>query len=313
MQSLPKCLLLPIDGSRESLRPIEFVGRLYPGLHDVNLILGYFVPPLPPVYSSMFAESAEMMKKRREHLESREKDTRRIFAQAKDVLLRAGFAPELIQEHIEQREMSVAKQACLLADMKKVDAILVQQTVTSSLEGFLRGTSPSALLQHCLTSPIWFTEGTVDVGNAAICIFNEEASLRIADHAGFMLSDTRTAITLLHASRSCGAPVFSGLAQKSRDLAAWAASPEGKEAMPYLTRASEIVRDQGIGDDRVRIAIIPGRGDIVGEILSWCGKNGVGIVGLGHSQPEGIWSFLRTSVTKKVLSSFKDMSVWVMQ
>ncbi|MCE5335211.1 MAG: universal stress protein [Desulfobacteraceae bacterium] len=313
VQHLPKCLLLPIDGSREALRPIEFVSRLYPGLRDVNLILGYLVSPLPPAYSGMYADSADIMKRRREYLENREKETRRIFADAKEVLLKAGFAEELLHEHMEQREMSVAKHACLLADMKKVDAVLVQQTVSSALEGFLKGSSPSGLLQHCLASPIWFTDGSVDPTNAAICIFNEEASLRIADHAAFMLSETNTSITLLHASKSCDYAIVSGLEPPSAELSAWASSPEGKTAMPYLAKSSELIRDQGIDESRLRIAIIPNRGDTVGEILSWCGKSGVGIVGLGHSQPEGTWSFLKTSVTKKILSSFKNMSVWVMQ
>ena len=31
---------------------------------------------------------------------------------------------------------------------------------------------------------------------------------------------------------------------------------------------------------------------LTGEILSWCASNGVGIIGLGHSQPEGVWSFV---------------------
>ncbi len=311
--NLPKCLLLPIDGSDESLRPIEFVSRLYPGAHDVNLILCYFMPPPPPALSGIYAESAGLVRKRREFLESRAKDTRRIFDRAKNLLLKAGFSEELIHEHIQQKEMTVARHACLLADTKKVDAILVQKRISSSLEGFLRGTSPSTLLQHCLSSPIWFTEGEVDAGSAAICIFNEDTSLRIADHAAFMLAGTRTDITLLHASRSVQRPVSCGRSDKPGELSRWAATPAGREIMPYLTKAADIVMDYGVEESRIQITVIPSKGDAASEILAWCRETGTAIIGLGHSQPEGIWSFLRTSVTRKILDEFRNMAVWVTQ
>jgi nucleotide-binding universal stress UspA family protein len=313
MEKLPKCLLLPIDGTDDSIRPVEFLRRLYPDTSDVNLILCYFIPPLPPVYAGMFAESAEMVKKKRELLQSREQDTRRIFDHARKALLNVGFSQELIQTHVQQKEMTVAKHACLLADTKKVDAVLVQKRITSNLEGFIRGSSPSALLNHCLTSPIWFTEGDVEPKKAAICIFKEEACMRIADHAGFMLSDTGIPITLLHASRAVSVPVRCRQPETSAAFAHWASSPEGREIKPYLTRAAEILMDYGIAEDRVEVTLIPSRGDTAQEILTWCRGSGTGIIGLGHSEPEGIWSFLKTSVTKNILAEFKNMAVWVTQ
>ena len=44
----------------------------------------------------------------------------------------------------------------------------------------------------------------------------------------------------------------------------------------------------------------------------WCFFS-IGIVVLGHSSPEGVWSFLKTSVTKKILDEFQDMAIWVNQ
>ena len=81
----------------------------------------------------------------------------------------------------------------------------------------------------------------------------------------------------------------------------------------YLLEAASILADYGIDESRIRITLIPNRGDTAGEILSWCASNGVGIIGLGHSRPEGIWSFLKTSVTRKILQDFKNMAVWVAQ
>ncbi len=293
METLTKCLLLPIDGTSESLRPIKFISRLYP-VSEVSLILCYFAAP--------YSEA------------KRHQDPRHIFSEAKEVLLKAGFSAKLIQEQVGQRQMSVAKQACLLADIRKVDAVAVQKRVTSSLEGFLMGDPTSALLLHCQRSPVWFTEGEIDPKSAAICIVDEEASLRIADHAGYMLSGSGAKITLLQAVRKLSHSIswrpFDALKRPEGWEADMAISP-GKRA--YLQRAAEILKDYGIDEGLIQITCIPDRGNTADEILSWCTSNGVGIVGLGHSEPEGTWSFLRTSITKKILSDFKNMAVWVAQ
>lgn len=313
MANHPKCLLLPIDKSPESLRPVEFLSRLYNGVRGLNLILSYFLPPLAPIYREASAESHQMIEKRREVLGSRERETRDIFQNARKILLDAGFSPDDIQEHIEQKQMTVAKHACLLADIRQVDAIVVPKRVSSNLEGFLKGDSPASLLQHCLASPIWFTEGDIDAGRAAICISSEDAALHIADHAGYMLANTSCSITLLHAAKSVSTTVKSTLPEMESALAGWSRTSQGQEKMPYLRKAAEILSVNGVEKDRISISIIPSRNTVANEILSWCASNGISIIGLGHSEPEGVWSFLRASVTKQILSDFKNMAVWVTQ
>ena len=312
MQTLPKCLLLPIDGTNESLRPVAFISGLYP-VSEVSLILCYFSPQVPPVYSGDVAPSRELLRKKKEFFQGRQQDIRRIFDHAKDALVKAGFSEELIQEHVQQGQMSVAKRACLLADIRKVDAVIVQKRVSSSLEGFVKGDSASALLEHCLTSPVWFTEGKIDPKRAAICIVDEDASLRIADHAGYMLSGTGAEITLLHSARKAVYPVSCRPSEAADKLADYADSSARRGQLSYLLKAASILADYGIDESRTQITLIPSGGDTAGEILSWCASNGVGIIGLGHSQPEGIWSFLKTSVTRKILEDFKNMAVWVAQ
>lgn len=312
MQTPPRCLLLPVDGTEESLRPISFIRRLYP-VTEVSLILCYFTPPPPPIYTGLAVENAGMLKKKREFAESRQKEARRIFTHAKEVLLKAGFSEELIQEHIQQREMSVARHACLLADIRKVDAIVVQKRVTSSLEGFILGDPTSALLQHCLSSPVWFTDGEIDPKRAAICIVDEDAALRMADHAGYMLSNSGTEITLLLAVRKLPHEISCRPSEVVDRLSVLPDSPVSPGKCAYLRKAAAILKDYEIDEGRIRVTLIPDRGDIAGQILTWCASNRVGIVGLGHSEPEGIWGALKTSVTRKILSDFRNMAVWVVQ
>lgn len=312
MELVPKCLLLPIDGTEESLRSVSFLGRLYPRKDHIGLILSYFLPPLSPIYRQK-PDSEQMARKKKEAVQSREEDTRSVLNRARKVLIEAGFSEETIQEHVEEKQLSTAHHACRLADVKQVDAVVVQKLISSGLEGFLKGDPTPALLHHCLVSPVWLITGTVDPSHAAICLQSENASLRAADHAGFMLAETTTRITILHASQAVSYPITSPGFEPNDPLERWLATPEGSELKPFLTEACRSLADASIAEDRAQITVIPSKGDVCMEILRHGQEQGFGIVVLGHSSPGGTWGFLKSSITRKILASFKDMAVWVSQ
>jgi nucleotide-binding universal stress UspA family protein len=307
-----KCLLLPIDGTEEALRPVDFLRRLYPDRSQVGIILTYFAPPLPPAYLGQLV-SPELLKRKQDLLRSREEEIRSALDQAKKTLARAGFPSHTIEEHVHEKHVGKAKEACLLADRKKVDAVLVQKRVTSNLEGFLKDDPTHDLLRHCLASPVWLAEGTIDISHAAICITNERASLRAADHAAFMLSGTNTRVTLLHAARTIEQPVSTFASYITAEMEKWLMTPEGRQIKPFLVESHDILKREGFDDARVRITVIPGRGKIASEIISHCREASIGIVVLGHSKPTGLKGFLVGSVTKKILAELKNMAVWVNQ
>jgi len=135
MEVIPKCLLLQIDSSEESLRPIRFLGRLYPDVSRMELILSYLQPPLPPVYHQ-FPMTPSLADRKKELLHSREAETRAILERAKRILEEVGFSEDKIQEHVQERESSVAHHACHLAERKKVDAVLIQNMYVENLRIF---------------------------------------------------------------------------------------------------------------------------------------------------------------------------------
>jgi len=313
--SLPKCLLLPIDGSNETLLPIQFVRRLYPRLDRINLILCYFKPPLSPIHKQR-STSKEMAAKKKEAIKTREEESRAALEHAKSFLIESGFSPEFIQEHVQEKAMSAAHHTCQLADIKKVDAVLVQKRVSSQLEGFLRDDPRDALLQHCIVSPIWFTAGDIDPSRAIIGLQGEDASLRAVDHAAFMLADTETRIDLVHVSDAVSQRITSPVDEYSGALQEWFKTAAGRVMSRFIQEACGILKDAGIAAARTRIDLLPGsakEGKVALRVLSHAREEGIGIVVLGHSSPEGVWSFLKTSVTKRILDEFQNMAVWVNQ
>jgi nucleotide-binding universal stress UspA family protein len=312
MKALSKCLLLPLDGTEEELRPVEFLGRLYPDRDRISIVLSYFPPPLPSAYQGKLT-SPELITKKQQLKESQAQKTRVVLEQAKKVLTREGFLSHTIEEHVQERQTGKAREACLLADRKKVDAVLVQKRFIGTLEGFLTNDPSHGLLDHCLASPVWLTDGTVSASRAAVCVTNENASLRAADHAAFMLSGTATRVTLLHVARTIQYRATAPVSYITAELEAWLMTPEGREMKPFLSKSHEMMQREGIDDDRVEITILPGRGKAASEILAYCREYGIGIAVLGHSPPTGIKGFFKGSVTKKIIADLKNMTVWVNQ
>lgn len=315
ISSLPKCLLLPLDGSDDALLPIRFVRRLYPRLDRINLILCYFQPSLSPIYQE-HSTTRQMAVKKKEAVKEREEESQAVLQRAKSYLMDAGFSSELIQEFEQEKAMSTADHICQLAEIKKVDAVLVQKRVSSRLEGFLRGDPRDALLHHCIVSPVWFTDGEIDPSRAVICLQDEDASLRAVDHAAFMLADGKTMINLLHVSDAVGHPITSAVDEYSEDLRQWFKTETGRTMSRFIDEAGRILKDAEIAAERIRIDILPGstkEGKVALSVLAYAKNDGIGIVVLGHSAPEGMWSFLKTSVTSRILDEFQDMAIWVNQ
>lgn len=312
MTALSKCLLLVLDGTDESLRPLEFLGRLYPDRDQLSIVLSYFPPPLPSNYRGKLT-SPEALQKKQQLMESRTQKTRSVLEHAKKVLAREGFPSHTIEEHVQERESGKAKEACLLADRKKVDAVLVQKRFTGTLEGFLTNDPSHGLLDHCLASPVWLTDGSASASRVAVCISNESVSLRAADHAAFMLSGTGTRVTLLHAARTVSLPITSRASYVTAELERWLMTPEGREIRPFLSTSHEMMLREGIDDDKVDIAVIPGRGKTASEVLAYCRESGIGTAVVGHSPPTGITGFFKGSVTRKIIADLKNMTVWVNQ
>lgn len=311
MDSTPKSFLLPIDGTEESLRPIRFLTRLYADRSQINLTIHYLVPPLPPVYSEGRLSPAQVAKKK-EFLKQREDAAQKACARAKQVLLESGFSEDIIHELVQEKELSVAHHACRLADIKRVDAVLFPKQSSSRLEGFLKGDHTSALLHHCLVSPIWFVDDPVDTSRAVVCVSEHAASVRALDHALFMLEHTATRIDVVHFSRRLSKKIVVAGREPTAEMDRWVAD-QPKEVRENYAQALKMIADTAIPAERLRLVAAPHSGKIASDILAYCSEHHAGIVVLGHGGAEGTWGFLKSSVTKKILADFHHQAVWVNQ
>ncbi len=311
MDYLPKAFLIPIDESEAYIRSLEFLSALYPQKDHLTLILNYIEPSLAPVYKGTPGTSS-MREKKKNLLAERKERTRFILDSARRKLIEFGFPEDMVQEHVQEKQLSVAHHACRLADMKKVDAVVVPKQITSALEGFLKGNPTPELLHHCLVSPVWFVEGKPPTKKAVICVGTENASLRAVDHAGFMLAETNVHVDLVHVTSKVSRTIVSGVEEKTEELKRWEAESRNREAKTFLEESVRILIDAGLVPERIKMVLVPGK-KVADVVLSYVKSSGAGIVVLGHSKPGGTWGFLKSSITEKIITSSRNMSIWVNQ
>jgi nucleotide-binding universal stress UspA family protein len=229
------------------------------------------------------------------------------------MLVEKGFPEHSIRILVREKATQTARHTCQLADLHHVDAVVVEKRSSSALEAFLRDDSSSALLHHCSVSPVWFCEGTVDSSRAAICIGAEQASVRAADHAAFMLANTQSRIDLVYSGTTIATSCSSSFSDLTSELVDWRATKEGNTVWPYLSAGWETLRREGIEEERVTLTVLRTSGPPATTLLDHCRLQQIGIMVLGHSAPRGVRGFLQGSVTRKILDQFKDMAVWVCQ
>ncbi len=310
IQAVEKSILIPIDDSDDALQPIDFLVQLYPQREHINLLLSYLMPPLAPVYRQKPATEA-MAEQKRARLRDRNEKCRQTLRKARKILIQKGFPEDFIQEHIQEKELSVAHHACRLADIRKVDAVLVQKRFGSRLEAFLQGDISSALLNHCLISPVWFVPGNANSAKAFVGLDDHQAALRAVDHAAFMLAETPTHLELGHFTRHIDRSQRFRPDQIEHHARDW--PPRLRAFADLFREALEMVREAGIDDERIRLSLVRSRGKPAVEISEYCRKNHIGIVVLGHKGSTGTWSFLKNSVTRKLLTDAQNLAIWVNQ
>ncbi|MGQ9485988.1 MAG: universal stress protein [Desulfosoma sp.] len=311
MVSTPKAFLLPIDDSEESLRPIRFLTQLYANRSEISLTVHYLVPPLPPVYAEGRL-SPDQVAKKKAFLREREEAAQKACARAKQELVASGFSEEIIHELVQEKELSVAQHACRLADIKRVDAVLFPKQSSSRLEGFLKGDHTSALLHHCLVSPIWFVDEPVDTGRAVVCVSEDAASVRALDHALFMLEHTPTLIDVVHFSKRLSKKIICEGREPSAEMNRWVAD-QSMDVQHNYAQVLDMIRHSAVEAHRLRLVAAPHSGKVAADILKYCAQQHAGIVVLGHGGSEGTWGFLKSSVTKQILADFRHQAVWVNQ
>lgn len=311
MEDLTKSIVIPLDGSRNSLRSLEYVNFIYGPGHNLEVTLIHILPSLPPI----LADNKSMDKKIRARLKSVEKKNEemaeQILSEAKNILLTKGFNEEKVKTCCQKRGISVAQDICNWGAVKQVDTILLTKRGRTEIKSFFMGEVSTRLVEYRRNNPVWILEGCIDSKNVLVCVDNSENALRAVDHVGFMLSGTDCHITIFHTMRHLSRFVPMQVLEEAEDLEKLWRNKAGNEIAPYIKKAREMLLKAGLSDEQITTKITEGTRSAADDILKEAQDNDHGTIVMGRRGLSGVKEFFMGSVTTSVLNRAVSLAIWI--
>lgn len=312
MGNLTKSIVVPVDGSKNSLRSLEYINLIYGPNHNLEVTLIYILPSLPPILTDKSID-----KKTRTRLKSVEKKNEdmaeKILAEAQNILLNKGFKEEKIKTRCQKRGITVAQDICNWALIKQVDTILLTKRGRTEIKSFFMGKVSTRLVEYRRNNPVWILEGGIDSKNVLVCVDNSENALRAVDHVGFMLSGTDCHITIFHTMRHLSRFVPMQVLEEAEDLEKLWRNKAGKEIAPYIKKAMETLLKAGLSEEQITTKVTEGSRSAADDILKEAQDNNYGTIVLGRRGLSAVKEFFMGGVTNSVLNRAVSLAIWIVQ
>jgi nucleotide-binding universal stress UspA family protein len=311
MTELSKMVVVPVDGSENAHRSLEYIDLMYGKDHNLEVTLKYVLPSLPPILAddrSMKRETAMKLKT----LENKNiRMAEQILSKAKNLLIKKGFKEDLVQTVSRKKDRGIAQDICNWVESKRADAVLMTTRGRSRLEAFFMGEVSSKLLEYCRVCPVWIVEGTVTSNRVLIAIDNSENALRAVDHAGFMLSGTDCPVTIFHSMRHLRRFVPQEVLDEAPELEELWKTKAGQAIEPFMTKAKEMLVKAGVSESQISKKVVDGSRSAASDILEEARNNEYGTIVMGRRGISGVQEFFMGSVSSKVLQSSTGMAIWI--
>ncbi len=308
-----KHVLVPIDGSPNSLLSIEFLRLMFGVGHHLKLLLLYILPSLPPI----LADARDLTLQERRRVRTIEEKNRAlaetVLADARAAALAAGFEERRIKIKSKEKQQSVTQDICQVASGKRTDAVVLARRGRNGVGDFILGEVSAKMVEYCRSYPVWIVSGSVRSQHVLIAVDNSENALRAVDHAAYMLRGSDCQITLFHSTRNLKGFLPQEVIEDDPDLEALWQHREGQEIAPYMVKARTLLLEAGIAEAAIRTRVIAGTRSAADDILTEAGEGQYGTIILGRRGISKTKAFFMGSVTNKVLQGASNLTVCIVQ
>jgi nucleotide-binding universal stress UspA family protein len=298
-EPIKKEILAAVDGSEGALNAVGYAARMLPP-GTAAIVLFHVMPPAPPLYrdslDAALQQSHAVWCRKHERLAAEALDRARAQARA------AGFLDDDIRLKSQAAIVGVARDILAEAYRGNYDAVLMGRRGLGAMQDLFIGSVSNKVLQHAGV-PLWLVEGRHLPPGLLVAVDESEHSLRAIDHVGFMLGGRGDVpVTLLHVQP---ASLIGGRLGPE--------SCQGEEAealFPFLARARRELLEAGVPAEVVRVSACRWRDPATG-LLSEARQGGYGTIVMGRRGLTGAKAFFLGSVSSKLISTTRQMAVWV--
>jgi len=294
-------IVVPVDGSENALRSLDYINLLFGQDHHLKVILFYVLPCLPPILTEESRKNNNVAKQIADLEKKNVALAERLLAEARNRLFDKGFPADSAEVIFQKRKIDIARDICSWTEDKQADALVIATRGRSRIETFFMGEVANKVLEFIRLCPVWMVKGPVEYGEVMIAVDNSENAMRAVDHAGFMLSGPQAKITIFHSKRDLRRFISRDLLKEFPEFQNIWQKKAGEVVAPYLKRAKEMLLKAGLSEDQVSIKVVDGSRSAADDILKEAESTSVGTVILGRRGYSGEKDLTLGSVAKKVL------------
>ncbi len=308
-----KSITIPIDGSKNALKAIDYLALMLGPEHDVKIHLCYILPSLPLIFDDEKHMTREERTRKRSIEKKNVETAERIMAEARSILMDKGFSGEHVETLYQEKNMSITRDVCFLANRGRSDVILLTRHGKTEVKNLFMGEVCRKFVEYCQEVPLWIVGGTVHSKKVLVAVDASENSRRAVDHASFMLSGTDCPITVFHTQRHVTRYVPMEMLTAEPTLEKEWREKSGGEIASCMEKYKTMLLEGGIEDHRISIKVADGTRSAANDILAEAKAGDYGTIVMGRRGISRFKELYMGSVTSKVLQQGHGVALWVIQ
>ncbi len=310
---MEKKLLLPIDGSKNSLEAIEYAGALLKSCPETTLVLFHVLPPVPPIYKETGAMDPVARKYLVQWKKKNQEAIERVLKKSKERLVKSGWPEIQIQVLPREDRAGVARDILFEAEKGLYDAVVLGRRGMGKIAELFLGSVSTKVIQGAGGIPVWVVGKKCADLKILVAVDGSENSTRAVDHLSFILGsckDERVEILLLNVRP--GFITFSGpLPIPNLPFLKDSKTDYEKKILPILDRCEAILQEAGIAPRQIKRKMVMRSADIARSVLSEALKGGYETIVMGRRGISKAQEFFMGSISNKVLQQAGDKAVWI--
>ncbi|AGW14570.1 adenine nucleotide alpha hydrolase family protein [Megalodesulfovibrio gigas] len=291
---MEKHLLLTVSADREASSNLRFIRHFFDALCDLRITL-FYVASRPMDQEYHFVPSAlETGHQRQVPVEEiKSPEAREALQHAREWLVAEGCGAGKIETKAVYSRFGTVHDIIQEGHAGKYDAVVLGKRCVSWFEELLDDSATNRILQERIDFPVWICRRP-ETGlsrDVLLCLDGSEASMRMADHVGFMLgSAPRHRVQLLHVRTRA----------------------EDRSAAMFQT-AREALLENGVNPQQIHEKVVASDAPAQ-TILQEARQGHYAVVALGRRSREGHGgepTRQGKSVTQNLLHLIEDFALWI--
>lgn len=213
-----------------------------------------------------------------------------VIDEIRHVVCQSGFLPEQVNTKLSNLQSGVVKAIIREGRAGLYDAVVLGRRGYSLLEDFFASSVTKRILDENIDFPIWVSKRPEKgLKNVLLCVDGSSASLRMADHVGFMLQNEDHHVTLLHVDTG-----------------------HGSDPEPMLDQARQLLLANQLPEQLIRTQIVKSQ-RVVKTILDQAQRRHYAVVGVGRvGHSKGLLQGWRVgSISGKLMEALERSVLWI--